>query len=162
MGIRGNSAIYLLAVAFAVASFGASAADPDIAGVWGSAWGLKHPARDLYVATSKPLGYSGKQHTEPYAQYDVWGKFLYDITEDRGDKALGETWVAMHLDCAKKTYIVYRYMEFDEQGNVLLDSPKIERPKPIPSNAENPDHLPLAELTAIDASHDACVPPPSL
>lgn len=161
MGTRGNSAIYLLAAALAAASGGASAADPDISGVWGSAWALQHPARELYVASSKPLGYTGKQHTAPYAQYDVWGKFLYDITEDRGDKAIGEAWVAMHLDCAKKTYVVYRYMEFDEQGNVLRDSSKTERPKPIPSAGEDPDHLPLAELTAIDAS-DGCVPPPSL
>src|SRR4051812_1203354 len=97
--------VYLLVVGIAVIGLGASAAEPDSSG--SGAWEkaphiLKGPARKLYIATSGPLGYADGQQASQYAQFDVWGKLVYEDPQQHGHYGVAEEWVAMRLDCATK------------------------------------------------------------
>lgn len=156
MGRKGYPAIYLLAVVLAVASISASAADPDIPGIWTQTFSLKHPIREFYLASSKALGYAPGHSTSQYAQFDVWGKYIYETPENIGGKLVSEEWVALHLDCSKMTYVTYRYMQLDDQGQVLSDSSAVDKPRPVPKDWDDPNHLPLAKLTAGAARGFAC------
>lgn len=160
--MKQHTVVRLLAAVVAAVGLGASAAEPDISGLgmWGrSPYTLKDPVRELHIATGKFLGYAKGHDTSQYAYFDAWGKFIYGTPQRRGAKLVAEEWVAMRVDCAKMTYTLFRYMEFDDQGNTLADVQGGAKPKKIiPGSGDrwDPNHMALADETAGLAAADSC------
>lgn len=129
----------------------------EIPSQWGKLGETKdEPARSEFLGGAKIISYSTKDHDSHHAHFVVWGKLVFVKPQTFNGKSYVTELVALHIDCDRSTFSLFRDIKLDEKGKVIDDSTKVSKFQGIEPKPVDLGLLPPPALIAKGAESETC------